>query len=692
MKKLISLLLSLALFAGLIFSVTACKKTDDPATGGSSDASTGSSDGSTGSEKPVYVSGSVQLPAGIIAYQGNSAEKPDDKPEGHENDPKYRQTEFFVTGRPYVVGDDNAFCFKPQVTFVDDIGLPAAAPANWTYSYTLEVKEGDEFVKVEGADLEVYFDAVNNSSCEFDFSAAAVDKTVRLSVTPNGLTAEQEAEIEDYTVSFVFNVIDGYNAYTAKELAYISNSAAAITGDGSLKSHKGNDHNDAQVGWKAIRDENGLTLNPTDVKAVIFHDDISLTKDDIAQSMLISREEVSGQYADFIAGSLKDYSHMGVYHRILAPGERFVIEGNYFTLDAQAIPVTYDHTGLGQNIQFDSDGTVTQSDVISHIQLFFFETLEYSHKLHAIGLEKDELDETDCYAAIRNLSVIGNSPRTEDKAAQGGLIFEKNDGIFFEVDNLISKKFFITLFSQGEGSGVYKNVKVFDSYNSPVFVWGQEDVRINNLISANSGGPGIICTMYKYAASTINRALFPHIVATDCVFDNPVTGNEAWFALVGASLLVPDVKGLNIPLNATTGRGYLKDDKFNIYAVVLNDSGYKFSASEIKVYLEINGNVLDYGNGAKEGDNSNAPIGFPPAMYSYALNQTLVNAIGTYGAPVFETSGGGIAFFNGTGLLYPNSDFDWGTCMKSGEMVNLYYGTPAFGILGVALEYYPAQA
>ncbi|MBQ9481765.1 MAG: hypothetical protein IJU84_06350 [Clostridia bacterium] len=684
MKKLVSLLLCLALAVGAVFTVAACEKTKD-SEGTSETATSSTGSGTDTPETKVYIGGAVQLPANIIAYQGNSSVKENDP----AADPKYRQTEFFVTGREYVVGDDNAFRFKPAVNFVDDLDLPVAAPADWTFDYSLEVKEGDDFVSAD----ETYFDSVDNVACEFDFSAKAVGKTVRLSVTPDGLTEAQEANKAAYTATFEFNVVDGYNVYNSKEMAYMSNSPAAIAGDGSLKATKDDEHNEAQAGWKTVRDDNGLTLNPNDVKALILHNNITLTSDDIAQSMLISAEEVRGhQYEEYLVGSLHDYSHVGVYHRIIAPGDQFVIEGNYFTLDAQSIPVTYDHTDLGKNIKFNADGEVEESGVISHIQLFFFETLEYSHKLHAIGLEKNELNDTDTYAAIRNLSVIGNSPRTEDKAAQGGLIFEKNDGIFFEVDNMISKKFFITLFSQGEGSGVYRNVKVFDSYNSPVFVWGQEDVRINNLLSTNSGGPGIICTMYKYSESTVNRSLFPHIVATDCVFDNPVSGDEAWFALVGASALVPQIKAIDEPLKASLHRGFLKDNKMNIYAIVLNDSGYKFPTNDISVYVEINGNVIDYGKGAKEGDKCNAAEGVNPAMYSATLNGTLVNA-GGQGAPVLETSGGGLMYIGENYTPgYPNAE--WAPYLALGDMLNLYYntGAEAYGFLGVAFEYYPMQA
>ncbi|MBO7377720.1 MAG: hypothetical protein J6U35_02480 [Clostridia bacterium] len=680
MKKLIALLLCAALALVAVFSVAACEKvvkpggnsgTESDYTSDTGSSNTGSS-GDSSEDQLIYISGTVSLPESVENYGHNSSPKGEDT--GVEA--KYRDTEFMVTGREYVVGDDNPFVFKPRVNFVDEERQPIQEPEDWTYSYVLEIKDGEEFTAVDEDDLATYLDDVDNVKCAFDFSAEAIGKTVRLSVTPDGITEAQEENMSRFTASFAFNVIDGYNAYVGVDLAYIANSPAAVSGVEG-KSNRYNEYGDSQSGWKEIRDANGLDLNPAEIKAVIFHDDIDLTVDDIAQSMLVAEGSVSGPNAEFIEGSLRDLSHVGVYHRLLNPGDSFVIEGNYFTLDAKAIPVTYDHTGTGRDIQFDSEGNIIESGVISHIQLFYFETGEFSQNLHAYGLEKEDLNETDAYAAIRNLSVIGNSPRTEGKAAQGGLILEKAEGIFFEADNIISKMMYITFFASATGGTfICKDSKVFNSFNSPVFDWAGKDMRIENCLFTNSGGPSIICTAYRLNSNYADRDGFPRIIVTDSILDNPVSGNEAWFTAVGASALVPQVKSSDALLRSYFGRTYLNPEgKMNIYAVVINDSDYKYSPAEMGVYLNINGKVLDYGHGAKDGDPTNG--GEDPA-YSPTLNGTLTYN-GTTGDPTLETSAGGI---------YTN-DINYQMKLALGDMINIYYPTgDLFGYLGIALEYY----
>ena len=680
MKKLIALLLCAALGMAMLFSVAACGDKDDSSGSGSNDtgstgndSDTGSSNGSSSDAQLVYISGTVSLPQSITDYGLNSSPKGEDT--GVEA--KYRDTEFMVTGREYVVGDDNPFVFKPRVNFVDEERQPIAEPEDWTYSYTLEIKDGETFTEVSGNDLGTYLDNVDNVKCAFDFSAAAIGKTVRLSVTPDGLTEAQEANKDRFTATFAFNVTDGYNAYVAADLAYIANTPSAVSGVEG-KSNRYNENGDAQIGWKAIRDANGLTLDPTNVKAVIMHDDIALTVDDIAQSMLVPEGSVSGPNAKFIEGSLRDLSHMGIYHRLVNPGDSFVLEGNYFTLDAKAIPVTYDHNGTGrEGLQFDEEGNVVESRVISHIQLFYFETIEFSQNVHAYGLEKEDLNETDAYAAVRNLSVIGNSPRTEGKAAQGGLILEKAEGLFFEADNIISRMMYISFFANSPGGTfICKNSKVFNSFNSPVFNWAHKDMRIQNCLFTNSGGPSMICTAYRMNSNYEDRDGFPRIVVTDTILDNPVSGDEAWFSAVGAGALVPQIKTSDALLRGYFNRTYLNEEgKMNIYAVVINDSDYKYPANEMGVYLNINGSVLDYGNGAKEGDKTNG--GDDPA-YSPTLNGTLLYN-GTTGDPTLETSAGGIY----------TTDPTYQMKLALGDMLNIYYPTGnMFGYLGIALEYF----
>ena len=692
MKKLISLLLCLALCAGMAFTTIGCTGIEDDTASSTDTADTGSSSGS-GEEVHDYRVTGVSLPESAVKYTANSGEKAD------------KSNEFFVKGLPYLVGTDNAFIFKPDVSFIDlenDDMTESVTPAEWSYNYTLEINEAGVFTAAD----EEYLDSADTTACAFDFAKAAEGKTFRLSVTPSGLTAAQEANIGDYTATFTFNVVTGYNAYTAADLAYIANSPAAITGDRNAKPNSRNEYtgtNCTQAGWKAFRDAHGLTLDPTQIEAIIFHADITVTADDITQDMLFTAEEVAGrQWAQYFEGSLKDHADEGIYHRMINPGESFVIEGNYFTFDASAIPVTYDFDGTGKNIVFNEDGTVKESGTISHAQVFYFESPDMNQGLHATGLSKNELNDTDSFAAIRNLSILGNSPRTEDAAAQGGLIFEKDERVYMEMSNLISRKMFITLFSVGgDGTLDCTDIKVYDSYNSPVFCWANDDTRLTRCYFTNSGGPAIIGTMYHFGSSYGGRIICPRVVAVDCVFDNAVSGDEAWFTTVGATALVPTIKELSELIKYTTSGKCLTnaEGKMNIYAVIINDQDSKVATEDITTYIDINGMVLDYGNGSREGDNFNGSFSMPKAQYQAGLQQMLA-LVKAGGSAAIESSFGGFGYVNATGwdaennkptgqyIDFPNELLK--PLFAMGDMINLYKYESAFGYLGVAFQYFTA--
>ncbi len=682
MKKFVSLLLCLALALGTLITAVGCTNGKDSESTDTESTTPGLDDNDY-NIADVRING-VLLPAGIVAYQNNSAEKED------------KSNEFYVTGNEYLVGTDNAFIFKPQVDFYDVTDLSKDITVKeWNYNYKLEVEDDGVFTVA----AETYLDSADTVNCAFDFADAAEGKTFRLSVWPTGLTAAQETEIAKYTATFTFEVTEGYNAYEAKDLAYVSNSPSAITGDKNAKAVAGGSYigtDNTQAGWYTYRNANNLTLNPAEIKAIIFHANIELKPEDITAGMIYTEEEVAGlPNSKYLVGSLKDHSDEGIYHRIVAEGDTFVIEGNYFTLDAKAIPVTYDPTRTGkEGLVFNEDGTVLESKVISHNNLFYFESSTMTNGLHATNLTKDELSGKDAYASIRNLSIIGNSPKTEDASVQGGFIFEKDERIYMEIDNVISKTCFITLFGVGaDGTSDYKNIKVYDSFNSPVFTWGHDDMRIEHCYFGASGGPTIICTMYPFGSGTYGgRIVCPRVIAKDCVFDSLVSGDEAWFSLQGATSEIAQIKALNDLIYAITGRSIVNSDgKMNIYAVVINDAQRKIATEDITTYLEINGNVLDYGNGSLAGEKYNGTAleayygDTAKATYEGALQQMLAT-VKTYKTIALESTGGGLGYFTGTGIAYADAAFE--PLFKMGEMMNLYTFNDLFGYLGVSFEYF----
>ncbi len=704
MKKILSLLLCLMLSFGMAFTVVACDDTDPSDT--TPPQSTGGSVPDPVTPPPAeeeYTVAGVSQPATIAKYLANAGEQEDET------------VEFFVKNKTYKVGDDNAFSYKPVVTFLNE-ELEEVAVENWDYTYTLEEKSGDVYIAAEGM-----LDG-ESENYKFDFSDQAVGKTLRLTVKPAELSGEQ-ANDPSYAASLVIDVVDGYNAYNDYDLAYISN-VVEVRGlenieDAQIKN---------QAGWAAFREAHGLTLNPKDIKAVIMHNDISLTAESVPSTLLYSADEVKGfANAKWLVGTLKDETQSGVYYRVMNDKESFDFIGNYFTLDASEFPYVKQMSGTTETT-YDENGNMLTSNVISHASLIRIE-----------GNDNKGLNKIATKASLSDVNVIGNSPKTERKEVQGGLIFLKTEKTDLTANNLLSRCFFITTMGQTVGSKcTFRDMKCYDSFNSPIYNWGCEDMRLDNCIVEGAGGPAIICDVYLDGNGT---PVNPRVVATNCVFNNPVEGSEAWFTMAlgdeGAQMMIPGIKALNaIPqgisatvaqLNpqAAVNRSFLKEmtledgvthQMFNVYCLVKDDenvagkkvvmNGENVVGHQMAPYVNINGSVMDYGVGATFFEE---PV--VDAAHSMTLFGTLMQA-GKWGsdvtsaaAPVLESAGRGLAYYTGVqdknnplaSIGFPRvSDMTdmaqlapEALSFLQGDAINLYYNTGlSTGMLSIMFEYY----
>ena len=131
----------------------------------------------------------------------------------------------------------------------------------------------------------------------------------------------------------------------------------------------------------------------------LLHNDISITKDDIPSEYFWSEEELKGTGSESAIGSLKDFAC--VYFRILSNEDSFTLDGNYFTVNADAVPT----------VALTDDKPTDVQHIISHAQLFYF----YSKKGNN--------------AAIQNVKMYGNAQRSSNTADGGGLIMCKEEGV-----------------------------------------------------------------------------------------------------------------------------------------------------------------------------------------------------------------------------------------------------------------------
>ncbi len=649
MKKFMSFMLCLVMCGSLCTAFIGCDEGDEK----EPDTNTEN----PGGENPDKPEGevahvAVTLPSWVTEFQANSGEQGETE----------KEKEFFVTKKSYKVGDDNPFIFKPSVEcYAEGWGEEVATPADADFSYQVEVKGEDGAWTVDETMIDASTTVTKDG--KFDFSENAIGKTLRLTVTPdiNGVT---DAE----SVSFEFEVVDGYNAYNDYELSYISNYAENhnLSGVGS-----GDDQVDNQFEWKKYRTDKGLTANPQEIKGIILHKDIELTKDSFPEIFFYSEAEANGDSR--LVGTLKDQRSSGLYYREILNNESFSFYGNYFRLDASKVPqIIKDYKG--NKPTYDANGTISDNTVITHMQLMRIRAKEGN------GIDKNKTS-----ALITDVYLRGNSPKNEGLISQGGLIGIKTERTDCVVDNVISTECFTTVFGQKVNSKVtVNNMKCFDTFNSPIYNWGCEDMTLNNILIRNTGGPAIIADAYAEGSSVAS----PCIVATNFDFENELSGDESWFSSTGAKAYVNTIQDLGILLSQEN-RSFIKMDannkpKMNIICIVKDDDDdVRAIEKKYHPYININGNIMDFGTGAAAYNKTGNDAVHTGVLANLLKSDDVIQKK----APVLETSGGGLAVCVGTSFVYPKDTESDG--MSEGDCINLYYYSgPGFGLLGVMFELY----
>ena len=554
----------------------------------------------------------------FVLFENNKAEKAN------------KRTEFMNREMPYIVGDDNAWIVKPVVSFIEldvetgEIVNSEPVVDSWNYAISLELMNQDtgEYAPI---DNETYVESMDTMDCTIDFTDAAIDQMFRVTVVPEGLSEKQQQNIADYTVQFEFAVADGYNAYTALDLAYIEN--------------RGEDNSTSGEEWVKFKNDKGLDVKYAPA-GIYLHDNIEVTVKDVPQYFFYTKEEVAGAVdAARAEGSLKD--NKNIYLRYMEKDEIFMLHGNYFTISAASIPVV-----VRENEQVTEEGAV-----ISHTTFLRFESA------------KDDVVQGNVIVSSTNL--VGNAPRVEDAIKSGGLIFNKTEDVTFTAVNNIAYAWFI-IYMPNVTDTLYlvDSCKGYDSYNSLIYNWGSAQLVIQNSEFVGAGGPVII---QDHVDSTeADGGDIAKTIVKNSKLESYVSGTEGWFVGVGASAIVPGIKALDALFNPF-GRSFLKSNKdgtvtyFNLICVNKSGDAESITAQKIKGSLAINEySVFDFG----------------------ATNPYLAGLLDTtfaMGAPAFQTSSAnlnnGIAYGTNTGLfdIQQKQILDPSNGIYQGEYICMYY-------------------
>ena len=552
----------------------------------------------------IFVS-SVSSRTDFVLFEENRKEKDNKK------------IEFKDLEQQYVVGDDNFWNVKPNVAFIElnvETGAVVnAQPKVSVWSYEVKVEKYDDATQsfVDGSDL---VESIDKENCAVDFSSAAIGYTVKVTVTPDGLTEKQIANISQYQVSFECKIIDGYNAYKALDLAYFEK----------------RDESSENTAWTEFKVANGLDVN-YHPSAIILHSNIDIKASDLPAFYFYSEEEVKGAIdAERALGSLKDNKDVFVHD--FEPGESFSFEGNYFTLSTKSL----------REVVRENNEVTPAGEVISHTTLFKY-----------VGSSEGK-------ASFNNISLLGNAPRVENAIKSGGIILTKIAGPEFIAYNNISSAWFITYFPEESlAKTTIEKSRAYDAYNCFVYNWGSDKVYINDCEMIGAGGP-VIIQDHVHPESADGKIAKTFI--TNSVLESFVAGTEGWFKGVGADALIPQIKGLDALFNPF-GRSFLKRNAdatvtyLNLICINKSGSAESPTAEKIKGELKID-------------DHASFDFGATNPYLAALLDQTFAMQ-----APAFQTSVGGFAYGTMSGLFdVTNAQIiDPTNPIYQGEYVCLYY-------------------
>lgn len=600
----------------------------------------------------------VNLPANIQMYNMNKGDKDND------GNSKGDTNEFMVWNESYLVGDDNNWSFKPNVTFYKfGLNLDGSLNTNefeevlvaaWKYEiviYQYNNATSKYDILVDNNDATI-IDAIDYENCTIDFadSATSEERAYLVKVTPTGLTENQSNNKDKYTISINVEVVDGYNVYKVEELALMDNRTDT-----------------AGKEWDKIKEAAGIdiNLNPT---RLVLHSNFELKDENLPVSFFYQENEVNKTDKDYsreynilntdgtiketitvkVVGSLKDY--VNVYYRDMAQNETFSIEGNYFQIDTSKISLV-----IRENNEIKDLGTV-----ITHSSLFKF------------------IGDGTSNVVMQNLNLLGNANRSENALKGGGLILNKLENVQATMKNNITSCYFISyMFKLTSVLQTAVNCKAYDSFNCFVYSWGASNVEIRDSEFIGAGGPAIIQDHVN--ATDADGGYVPGVKLIDSNIQSYVAGSEGWFVLVGATGVVPQIKAMDLLFNPF-GKSFLKINKnnnikyFNLVSVVKSGSATTITAEKVKGSLVI-----------KKADSE--------TTFNYGLNNPylagLLEMTFVQGAPAFESSAGGFGYTDGaTGIfdIQNQQIVDPTNPIYSGEYLTLYYQgmmlTFEYGIAG----------
>ena len=636
---------------------------------------------------PYYITasygGSVSTPLGVVVYdpENNYIIIDVDIPSSLSSLDSKKEL-FLNNSHSYVVGDDNPFIFKLDLTVVNEHG--ALQEGFSTYTSYFEIT-------LDGAPADAKYYVIDGKNNSVDFTDDAVGKTFTIYTRP---AIGVEGREDSMTRSLTVTVVDAYNIYEAWQLNYLTNHDTEYFHDDLIGTTKTQ---------KQIVDEylsgSGKAARPAhELSGIVIHNDI-----------IIQREDIPAEY--FVGGNRNNdlYDYMSVYNHLnRSASGTFNFYGNYYTIFSYNVP----------NVC--AKGTYNNGDGISQASLFRFavpftsagDSDPWRHMY-----ENYNTVISDVY--LRDNHPTSDNIYTADRDMRGlfgiKVIYQNVD-----IKNTRIEAYYISLGLDGDFTVVnLDESKFYNAWQNHIYIWSTNVTPCSNdaepanvytaatLNAVNSeitkcGGPVIICQT-KLAEYNCGKKSGAQVHLDDSTeIWTYVTGQEAWFRAMNVTGIVTQFQGL--------GQLYKVQVGPNSFITTYDENGNTASGTTymnmIMVNLASGTDITQALSGTTDiegkfaiGDkvylNMNDEYTSPNVLggtVGYG-DQNVANAIGGYGgqAPVLNTYMGGIAVYDGTSWQYalapdPTTNAMNQYALGQGDYIALYMNN-----MGIVLGYNYAE-
>lgn len=552
-----------------------------------------------------------------------------------------KRDEFYDITQPHLVGDDNAFDFRINAAGRDSANRYVGDIEKVRTNISIAKKDGNQFVTLTDAEKEEYIDAIDTENTRIDFSQAAADDEMVFQVVVEAVNKDLTAEENATKFTAVLHIIDGYNVYNATDLSIYDNDNR-----GGIWTDKKTATGMAGKTTNAVILQDNITVTKEDVPAGYFWDAKTQGDHSNYKVRMNKLKELEQTEEDLLDGTLINDATTGLYRRIIANGDEFRFEGNYFKIDLSQFPKAVSENTIATA----TDKVVSKkagTAITSYMSTFWNSTdNEAAPEAHFY------ISNPDTSYNIRNVRFYGNGSLNNEVENSGALILMKHGYANFNAYNTIQHNYYIGYFmeygvlegelnSQGvlsdqyhenTGTFIVDTCKGYNSYQDLFYGYGAERVIIKNSEFVRAGGPAIVAAFHGNIEFEPNKRASwekpSNFYIINSRVESEVVGTEAWFKNYGATPVVQQFALLEELFSgemgiANTGKSIFTEGstsavtKLNMVGIVYNANMKGISPAYSQGSIRVFDTQAEYDNFLAHGEAADSTFGLDNAkMYN----------------------------------------------------------------------------